>query len=254
MKRRMNFTGRKKIYRNQVEVHLDKTDSGELQFILDLNWDNMEVPSTAEVAIEAYVGSNVQRFDLGTLGSVEFPITKTLSEFFSDVVYFRIKLINREDGLGKLLASCSGVSAGIGGKRTSLLPVAYRDLGDLIWRINFDRDVPHLEINRQYRSDIPIADIVQGNPGFQALVFPAVLEELLTHILIINEHTEIEGDEWQSQWLFFASLLPGVKSLEELPPRPMENVSDYEVWIEDAVDSFCRRHDLKKSFEKAFGG
>ena len=210
----------------------------------------MDLPGDARVFLEAYYRSSVMRFDMGEVASLNSPLSSRLEEIQSEIVFFRVKIVDLSDGVGRILAIADSISPGTDVPRASLLPVAYRDLGERIWRLELDSPAPVLEVNNQIRSDVAIREIVRREPAFLSLVLPSVLREILTHILIIQEHLDTEGESWQSQWLHLASSYPAVNALSSLPPDPRRNVIEYIDWIEDAVNAFSKHHRIKPKFEE----
>ncbi|MFV2045278.1 MAG: hypothetical protein ACC700_18850 [Anaerolineales bacterium] len=249
MKRRLNFTGRKRIPRNMIDCFVSTNSGGGSEFKVDVDLSGLNLPGNAQVFIEAYYRSSVMRYDLGKVDSLQTPFTSRLDEIQSDIIFFRVKVVDQADGVGRILAIADGISPGTDAPRSSLLPVTKQDLRDRIWRLSFDGPSPVLEVNNQYRSNIAIDEIVRTEPAFLTLVLPAVLREVLTQILVINEYDELDGDDWQSQWLQFASSFPAVEPLGNLPGDPRKNLGEYVDWIEEAVNSFCRHHGVKREFE-----
>ena len=52
-----------------------------------------------------------------------------------------------------------------------------------------------------------------------------------------------DPDDWQSQWVRFGRQLPGVG---EPPGKREEDL--LELWIDEVVGSFCRRHEMLGKF------
>lgn len=95
-----------------------------------------------------------------------------------------------------------------------MLPVVPYDLGEQLWRVDFEVE-PSLLVNKA------VGDwrAVSLSPGFVALVYPAVLREVLTRTLLFEKHFDLDDpEEPLSRWLRFASLLPGMGE----PPTGMK--------------------------------
>lgn len=84
------------------------------------------------------------------------------------------------------------------------------------------------------------------SPAFMSLVYPGVFREILTRILLIEEHDDSSNSEdWKSQWLKFASLHPG---LGELPGQDdSDGRSD---WIDKVVSAFAKQLQARAKFEE----
>lgn len=253
MRRTINFTGRKRIPKKLANLFVTSGDNGAIEFKAELDLAEQELPQKAKVYLEAYYRSSVMRFDLGTISNIKSPFTGKLDDIQSETVFFRIKVVDESEALGKILAIADSISPGSDLQKASLLPVSYPDLGDRIWRLNLDGPNPVLEVNRNYQSTVPIGEMVRKDPAFLTLVLPTILREILSHIFFMDEITETEGNTWQNQWLLFSSSFPGVNSLSGLPPQPRKNIDEYKDWIEDVVDSFGRYHQIKRKFETWVG-
>lgn len=253
MRRKLNYTDRKKIPKKNCIFSLYSGNNGDLEFKSDLDISNIGFPDDSSVYIEAYYRSSVMRFHLGNVGNFKNPFTSRLGDIQSEVVFFRVKVVDKSDSIGKIIGLVDHISPESDIQKFSLLPVSYRDLGDRIWRLDLDSPAPILEVNNNFRSTIAIGEVVRKDPAFLTLVIPAVLREILSHILFIDEHLELDDESWQSQWLKFSSSFPGVNKLEDLPGNPKQNISEYRDWIEDVVDSFGDYHHIRQEFEKWVG-
>lgn len=87
------------------------------------------------------------------------------------------------------------------------------------------------------------------SPVFVALVYPAVLRQVLADILAGGHRDTDDEEEWRSKWLRFAALLPGMN------PRPPEKDEGEEAaprWADDAVAAFARKLTLRTKFTAAW--
>ena len=94
-----------------------------------------------------------------------------------------------------------------------MLRVTTRDLGPVPWKLEYQvADHPLLVINNRIDAGKSLA---RSNPFFQALVLPAIFEQVLRQILLEEEYvpTVAEPDDddnmWKEGWLEFAGCLPG---------------------------------------------
>lgn len=233
---RFNFTERKRIPREHVKVALH----GDLPIaVVSASFALAEYgfPGTAQLVLEAQAGWTVQRFEFGTIDSIQAPRDARLSEFDSLAgVLFRVKVIATGDHGGRLLGTADALhpssSLEDAGQR-SFVVVRPADLGDLIWRLEFDEDQAILLVNRRLGDH---HDFLRRKEVI-ALVFPEVLRQLLLEAIDRPADEEDIG-HWTTQ----AKLLG-----ERLATRPAPQHDDEEAvdeWAVEAVKAFARRHRL----------
>lgn len=239
--RRMNYTGRKKIKREDVKILLHVLPDGGLTFDAELRLKDYKLPADALVFVEAYRQTIWMRFPYGTAGAIVPLPGRRLSEFGSpEGILFRVRITSVGDREGVMLAEADKVSArlpeDVEEDRLPLLPVKPADLGSLVWRVDFTDD-PILLVNRNldWRA-------VTTSPAFKSLACPAAMRELLVRILKVEEHTDSEDeDDWKSKWLRFAQTLPGMS-------EPEDNNDGYDDWIDAAVEALARVQRLMDQF------
>lgn len=120
-----------------------------------------------------------------------------------------------------------------------LLPIdASRSLEGIFWKIDYCE-------NWEGASDAPVllldksatrgsAATLVSNHWIRALVFPSVFREILTKVLLLDEHVyENDGTTWRDAWLRFASKFIG----QEPPRAESEEIPTEEIlnWIDQAV-------------------
>jgi hypothetical protein len=243
--RRLNYTGRKRLRRNDTRITLYEANNGAARFVADLNLDNYGLPGDALVFVEAYRQTSWMRFSFGTVGQLDVQDDLLLSEFDSpEGILFRVRVTSNVEPSGLLLAEAERIRPRRADEeeenRISLLPVRpSEDLGKEVFRVDFE-DEPILLVNAKVTDWREVAI----DPVFGSLVYSAALREILTRIVLIDEYTDTEDNEsWQSQWLSFATFLPGVPDLDESGDRYV-----LEDWINEAVASFCRQFNLMDRF------
>ncbi|MFN0144923.1 MAG: hypothetical protein ACKVT1_00315 [Dehalococcoidia bacterium] len=232
---RANFTGRQRILQDDVELILDVTKS-PLEVTVALNLDST-LPSAAEVFLEAYRMSTVQRFPLGSPSSAKESRQLKLDPVFPDSVLFRVKVVDPRAAVAVIIAGADRlrpqVSTASGRRRLSLLPVVPEELGNEVWQVRFEDDHPELVVN----SRIPgIMDIVANDATFRAVVLPAVLYEILVWILLDVRFPADDAvfEHWPSRWLAFAQSLVS----SEPPTEGPEIIRD---WIAEVRSAFATR-------------
>ena len=247
MLRRFNYTGRKKIRRSAVQLSLIPQGSDPPAFDARIDLDGLNLPDAARVYVEAYHRATYMRFDFGTVGDIRPPDDRRLTDIDAGAsALFRVKVIDESGEHGQILAEADGLSP-LDGEQTNanrdpLLPVMTEDLGDAIWKLDFDDDRPVLVLNKRIE-DIHL--IARGDHQFFALVYPAVVHRILLQILQFDGYFDPDGDadDWRCQWLQFVCRLPGV----EPPPKPETDEADERTrerqmeWIDRATGAFCER-------------
>lgn len=245
--RRINFTKRRRIVRDDVDIVLYENVSPP-RFDAHLTLDGYRFPGDARVFIETYRQTALARFDCGTVGTLNQPTGAPLENFESAAaVLFRVRVTSKSSKRGLLLGLADQIRARSPDEkpdnRVPLLPPMPDDLGDELWRVDFGSGRPYLVVNNRLRD----WKETLREPYFRAAVFPAAMRLILQRILYVEEITTTDDDQdWCSRWLRFASALTG------LGPVPSER-AEYDDWVEDAVAAFARRARLWTSVE-AIGG
>jgi hypothetical protein len=135
--------------------------------------------------------------------------------------------------------------------RIPLIPVDADDnMGDEIWRVEFDEHQTLLKMNSRLGDWRAVA----RSSGFQCLVYPSIVRTVLTRILIAdNFRDDSDPEAWQSRWLQFARALPGVGPVpREVAPNG-EGEMDAQDWIDRATHAFSRHHSIFQTYQREFG-
>ena len=249
MIRKFNYTGRKKIRRSDVRIDLLRDDDDRRYFNMSLQLDDLALPPTAKIYVEAYHRSGYQRFDFGAVGKLNIPADRGLDNISATVMpLFRVKVVDKTGTHGRILASADKIrptsedQQPVGSR--SLLFVEYDDLGQMVWQLDLDGDWPVLRLNRTVDE---ISLIASSDNRFLSLVYPEVLRQILTRILIVDEHTDPDcDDDWPSLWLKLAASLPGMT----VPTQTSK--AGRQAWIENAVEAFGANFNLLDKFHQAF--
>jgi hypothetical protein len=252
MIRRFNFTDRIRIRRKDIRITL-REEKGKFAFDADLSaLVDYELPPESFVFVEAYRQTNWMRFDFGQVGAITPTADRYLSQFDSpDGIKFRVK-VTPDGDIHTLLAEADAIQLARPdqqeGERTPLLPVKPQKLGDEIYRLDFSGQDgrPLLLIN----SDAGNYADIGRSPAFVSLVYPSVLREILIRVLLIEKHDDdANPNDWQSQWVRFASLHAG---LGDLPPT--DDVDERGQWIEKAVSAFAKQLQARAKFAEFWKG
>jgi hypothetical protein len=254
MIRRFNYTDRQKIPRDQVRLAWIVNGSGALKFKgdIDLTLDRPLDPS-ALIFVEAYSGPVVMRFPCGTVGSPEYPADTTLVDFPPGLKpLFRVKVVDPGPDR-RMLAWADAINPlapdEVASGRRSILPVEAIDLGPLVWKLRVESNQFRLQLNSAIREPRDITVLAREH-DFIALVYPAVIRQVLEHLLLGPERDSVDPDH---DWLVFAAQLTG-----KAAPTREENATDsdedgafadqVEEWVEESIAGFCRQQHAVESF------
>jgi hypothetical protein len=233
--RRFNFTARHRIERGAIRLTLAAPNERPARVHASVELPP-GLPEDALIHIEAHQRTTRMRFNFGSVGQPGFPEGFALLSDFDDpaFVQFAVKVTaSHGDEIGLLLASQDGMksdAADADDDRESLLPVAPEDLGEDVWQLAFESAGPVLMFNR----NLPDWRSFAAEHLVRCLVYPAVMRQVLTRILIIDDWVDLEDkDDWRTKWLVFANAFEGIGDLPEAP-----NSADKQAWIDDAVTAF----------------
>lgn len=246
MIRRLNYTGRRRIPRENIRIAIYR--NGEIEeFDARVSCGGLGLPESALVFVEAYHKSDWMRFDFGTVGQVTIPRDRRLTSFYRGArVLFRVKAVATDGESGRIIAEADRIvplSPDSDRDRDPLLPVRVVDgLGNQIWRLVWEGG-PVLELNRQ---EPEVKRLLTSDPRFKWLILPQVLRAVLIRVLAEEVDEEDEGGaggEGQ-RWLDFALSLYPVE-----PPKPDDRDMELiENWVDDVVAAFCSRNNVMENW------
>lgn len=251
MIKRVNFTGRRRITRDRVDIEV--FDGMPRRFTAAIDLSTYNLPDDASVYVEATsAGSTaIQRFDFGTVSAIGPVSLCELTEIEGENVFFTIKVVDRSGKFGRILAMAENVRPERSGPQTSsgrrgILPIEAVDLGPELWRLEFrDHDV-FLLINREVPS---FGEFVRSSSAFHAAVYPEIVRRVLTRAIHENADADEEDDRWPVKWLRFGREL---HPAGEAAPNESEGEEYVEGWVDDVVSAFCQQHSLRERFQAAF--
>lgn len=238
---RINRTGRKRIHKQDIDLSLRASKSGEAPvFDLDLQLADYGFPGDARVRVEAWRTNASQHWDFGTVLQFAPPpdAERTLTEVPASA-RFRVFVV-AADGSGKLLGHAPNLKP-VQPLR-SRLPLEESDLlGDQVWRVDFDGEDgnPVLLVNRTISG---ISDIVRHDPAFRALVMPEVFRTILTRMTLIDRADSQDADGPWADWFEIArSYLPDREppSLPSTGPVQSSDNDHAREWIDEVVGSMA---------------
>jgi len=255
--RRFNYTGRRRISTSDVLISTYQEDGQvycDVAFDLDSVRYSQEVPASTAVILEAYTRTKVDRFPLGTLESPSAGRRLHLESFGPDEnVLFRLKVVNVEDKAGRIIAMAKGIrpTEPKESHQQSLLAVSVEPLDDVVYKVDFpDGETPTLVLNEALDTVTEQGiKAMATDPLFVSLVYPEVVRQILTRILVIECDTDDEddGETWETKWKGFArSLNP-----EPIPEPDNGSGSDLVLeWIEAAVSQISRNMNILDRFKQ----
>lgn len=229
--RKFNYTGRKKILREDVKV-LFKDEPNEKPVIdVIVNLTGYEFSNNSHVFLEAQQWKT--KFKRIPLGLVQDNIRQSnlpLEEFDdAEGLVFRIKVVNEEKGL--LLGVADNIKPYKSddeqdSNHKSILPVSSVDLSKegVLWRISYFDQQAVLQIEQ----DLGNKETVVRSLMFKGLILPAAMRQILIKVTSEEWDEELsDPDELSTRWLLFAKQL-GVEP-------PSLDSEDNEEWVDSVV-------------------
>jgi hypothetical protein len=250
MIKRVNFTGRRRITRDRIDIEV--FDGSPRTFDAAIRLDGMSLLPGAAVYLEAMcAGSNViERFPFGVVENIQPPKHRRLEQLEGENVFFTLKVVDTTQRFGRILGIAEHIRPARAGKQTAagrrgILPIEPVDLNQELWRLEFrDHDV-YLLVNRS----IPgLVDRARSDALFFSIVYPEVVRRVLCAALDQDADVEEDDDRWPVLWRRFGMNLHPSK---ETPPAADDPDEDKEEWVESVVQEFCEAHQLKEKYVEA---
>jgi hypothetical protein len=254
MIKRVNFTGRRRIARDRVDISV--YDGQPRTFDANIDLDGLEMLPHAAVFVEATCAGStvVQRFQFGEVGGIVAPQARRLDELDGENVFFTLKVVDRTERFGRILGIAEHIRPQRAGKQTvagrrGILAIEPVDtLGQQLWRLELGAHDVILQVNRSVPG---LVDRARSDPLFYAVVYPEVVRHVLRSAIEENVDPEEDDDRWPVLWLRFGkNLHPG----RENPPKPDDSDEDQEEWVERVVEEFCQAHAFRDKFLAASNG
>lgn len=253
MLKRINYTDRRRIPRNDVAVKVDPTDPAS--FTIDLPADLLSNPEaeTAYVDITSAGSSEVLRHKLPWTGSGLARGPYPLGRISWKKAIFDIKVVETAgDDPGRILRRASRIKAvGAGGDAQDeathqLLTTIREPLGEQVWALRFTDEVT-LVINDALTMS---EEQFVANQAFGSLVFPEICRRAIEWAVLSEGMSpgdlNVEETSAAALWLRFAvDMAPDA----ECPLTPTggwtpQNRGELDEWIDEVVRGLCRRHRL----------
>ncbi|MDE2940647.1 MAG: hypothetical protein OXR67_17270 [Chloroflexota bacterium] len=239
-----NYTQRKRIESKHFKVELIEPSNDSLHsFNVELDLEELQLPSDAPLVVEASRGSAVMRFPWGTAGQPLAPINRELTDV-PLVPSFRVMALVPDDSR-RILALASQVKPRWERARSpgasELLYLLEEDLGQEVWRLDLPEgeELPVLKVNSKIDG---ISRTVRQDPAFRSLVFPEVVRSVLTKALLIEEAEQGDEEGYWYGWLGFISQFynvecPGSSEFDTNDENRQEALLG---WITGAVEAFTQ--------------
>lgn len=248
MIRKFNYTNRKKISSESITITLNDNKK-EKNFELQFSFQGYNFPDYAKIYIEAYYKTNYMRFPFGSVSSISPPPSTVLTDFINtDLIYFRVKIVDETSINGRLLALASGLEPknieSEQKNRMSILKVNYdADLGQRLYHLELDEieDLPILEINKKLEN----GSVLVTSDVFISTIYTSVIQELATEIINDDAYYQEDDECWQGYWIKYFKHILGVSSI-----RPTKTDDDElkKEWVEEIVNSFCNKYKVRTKF------
>ncbi len=256
MKRHFNFTDRHKLEKSCFSFESDEGPPRKI-IIKNLDFSNKNLPDDAEVILEVRITgtSRIERFHLGTVANIiqrEIILPIEESERFT----LALKIVAPNDPKRRILRYADGIKIAFGKEKErgprSILAFSADDLGDVLWKLKYESNEVVLVANSAFTG---IGELfLEGE--YAPFLLPEIIRSVLTRALYerrdsLPEDNEGIEESWSSQWLLFAK---GLSRDGEFPTLSSNGEYDFDAadeWIDEIIEAFCSKHDLKKMFEDA---
>lgn len=250
MIKRLNFTGRKRIPRNKINITVH--DSQPRTFDATIDLDELSSFPDAAVYLEATcAGSSiVKRFDFGKVNRIQPPENRQLTDLEGQNVFFTLKIVDLSEKFGRILGLTERIHPQKTGPQTvpgrrGILPIEPSNLGQQLWRLEFRENYVVLLVNRC----IPeLVDRMRSDPLLYSSVYPSIIRQVLNVALSENVDVDEEDDRWPVLWLQFGMKLHPDRAE---PPQPDAPSQDREDWVEQVVEAFCENYKLMDKYRAA---
>jgi hypothetical protein len=235
--KRFNYTGRKKILRDDVKIRLHGGFNDTPIVDAALDFKDYGFPPECSIFLEPQSKTRFMRIELGEVANSVRRNGIKLTEFDDAIdIDFRVKVVDPSKGL--LLGIAENVRAyskddQLNDNQESILPVSSVDLSShgVLWRVVQDDQRAVLEIERELGS----RDQVVRSLTFRAFILPAAMRQILVKLLSDDQAWDSElsdPQELSTRWLLFTRQIGA-----GVPEKDMDNVE----WIDNAVRILASR-------------
>jgi hypothetical protein len=245
--KRLNFTNRSKLTREQANVIVFPGDPAVFELILDLS-HLVDSAGAARVFVEAFHRTTRMRFDFGTVAAIQPPQKRFLTEFpeWKDVS-FRVKVTNITDAPGRIVAWANNIrpKGPSDDKQDDLVRWKDVDLNGRLWDLEFDEKGPIVLVEKK------VGHGTLGMDGrFIAIAYPEILRRSLAQALLVEKTNGDDPDHWFKGWT--KGYLTDKLGLSPVP-EDADDVEQRRDWIEEAVEKFGKIFKLVDRWQAAQG-
>lgn len=249
MKRRFNYTGRKKIKRENIKLKINTGPSSIKSISANVNIDQKSFPPETKVYLDAYHKFERKRFDFGSVKELKIPYALQINDLsFVENLRFRLLLVDKNVTNGKILAHSDSITIDESADIKPILPVKFDDIGNVLWQLRFTGEIggPVLFVNEKIPN---IETIVKTDVLFFNYVFPQAIKEIMYYMVFVDGVDDIKDPsiDWHKDWLlFFRKFLPNEPFPETLQPLDENfNREDVIKFFDEVVLEFSSHHSVK---------
>lgn len=247
MRRTFNYTKRKKILREDVQLAIIRPNDLPEVRVLQLNLNRLSLPVSSQIWFEIETGRvGLARYSLGTIGSIDLNSTYRINERDLGNIRFRIKIVSNEEGdVGKLLAEIDRLRPETDGNVRSLLEVKPSDdLEQRIWKLEISESGPELLINTGLGDWREVGESII----FQSLVFPQAVYEIFKWVGKYSEYPEGSIEEqWKNLFMTTGHDIGQLSTREDFSSD--DDFDEYlAIRAHEVAQSFARNHKALNQF------
>jgi hypothetical protein len=240
MRKRIRLTGRRQLARSSVEVKVIEIGGKKLVSMTIANRGAFnKMPDTARIKLRLFENKYSETLEFGTLGEMKSTAEIRSAAFSAPSCQLRV-VANDEEHKGLLLGSTDTWTLRAGGDdeggagAEGILLFQPHNIAPRSWKLDVrEDDYPIVYIDK----NIPDSRTwVRNDPIFTSCVLPEIIRQIFDDILVGNTPPE---QAWAKDWLDWADILMPGKS-----PPWNEGRQQKQAWIDDLLDSFCKRHGM----------
>lgn len=229
----LNWTGRRRLDQKNLDLSI-REESGRLWLSGRIELPGLDVGS---LIVELYRGQERYRANLGTISSTMM-VNESFPAFASPTaVLCEVKVVDDLTDRGVILASSPKVRPTLAdddGWGRSLLAVEPKELGEALWEVQLDDDLPILCVNNRL-------DDWRGfvrTPAVARLILPEVARIVARWLLDHLDEDEEGGNQQIEEWRGFFMRL-GCDDPRDVATGDADATDD---WISDSVRRFAEVH------------
>jgi hypothetical protein len=249
MKKKINYTGRMKIKKQDFVVTINRRDSVAVDFKVHFELKSYNFPENARIFVEAFRHNELKRYDFGTVKKIK-NIDTDISELnHKNTLLFNLKIVDNEKDKGKIIGYINSTKPiDEGYDRSSILDVEFCSFSDnLVWKLDYGDGGPILQINTKLTN---IQYLITDDAFFFFNVYPAIIKDIMNQIKYIdNAESEDNEYEWHDEWIRMAENYSRMKYNKNL------DSVDFDYFVETFIAGFANKHNaLWKKLISEYGG